>query len=100
MESVGFRIRNHDDILDYGPHKGVVDHDEAVRDGGDLAQELGGGAAQVEGGGIKGRLEVGGKFGGGVGVWERTESAGFGIGGNVCWGQRVGPNRARGSLIG
>lgn len=73
MESVGFRIRNHDDILDYGPHKGVVDHDEAVRDGGDLAQELGGGAAQVEGGGIKGRLEVGGKFGGGVGVWERTE---------------------------
>lgn len=77
MKSVAFRIGNPENVLNDGPHEGVVDDDKAVGGGGDLVEKGGGGVAE-KGGGVEGGLEVGGEFGGGVRVgWRREKMRGL-----------------------
>lgn len=77
VKSVAFRIGNPENVLNDGPHEGVVDDDKAVGGGGDLVEKGGGGVAE-KGGGVEGGLEVGGEFGGGVRVgWRREKMRGL-----------------------
>ncbi|KAF7145795.1 hypothetical protein RHSIM_Rhsim04G0104100 [Rhododendron simsii] len=71
-KDIGLSIGKGGHVLDHISHEGVVDYDNPSGGGGDLAEELRHGVAQLQGG-FEGGLEMGREFVGGVRVRRRGE---------------------------